>query len=249
MMMHTCCDWSVPEALASVVRPGGSLLIRAGGGERVLDALLLDPARVTVSAETLQERAVLELRVRALELLPPEALWDALGRGRCPPGIVSVLLSAMDRDCAGFWRRRRGAMFDLHRQGRAGWLQWALDLVLSAMGARLVDDWARIRWSASAILYAAFAMSPLSLAMGVRRTRLLGDGAAWHPYCVHAAEVAHASGFAAPQWDLISSGSYARARPPPYLRDPDLARSRLDRIHRVDAGFRRVMEILCTRYG
>ena len=152
-------DWAVPEALTAVVGRGHRVLMRAGGCERVLDALLLDPARVTVAAETEAERAMLDLKSRAVEVLPPDVLWQALGSGRCPPAVAAVLVASIsgNEDSARFWKRRRYMLLDLYRHGRAGWLMWAFDTALMGEG---VDNWERMRWRINAVLYAAFAISP-----------------------------------------------------------------------------------------
>jgi len=214
-------DWGCPDALAAALaaRPGARVLLPAGAGERALDALALGAGEVVACAGHVAERAMLDLRARALECLPRAQAWAMLGAGRAPgPAETVALLSLrMAPASARFWRRNAYVLTHLFRHGRAGWLMWALDAALRAAGAGPAVDWARARWRVHALLYFAFTACPVSPALALGSGR--GPGS-WYEYAVARAEAAYSRPAAerAPQMAVVRAGAYDADNPPPHLR-------------------------------
>lgn len=230
-------DWACPHAFRAAIQAaqaqaqngkpkGVRLIMAAGAGERVLDALsapesLSAPDEVVACAATVEERSLLELRVAALEGLPPDQAWALLGLGRHP--IAAVLAARMSEEAAAFWRRRTYVLGDLYRHGRSGWLMWLADLAARLAGVDW-SDWPSSRWRANAALWAAFNASPISPALWLRAPADDPDWD-WHRYAMARLE---AAGFGterrrACQWEVVLRGRYDPDNAPPHLAPENLA--------------------------
>lgn len=219
-------DWSCPHALLAAIHarrePRMRVIMAAGAGERVMDALAAETAQthitVVACAETVAARALLELRVAALRTLDREQAWALLGEGRVSGEIAAVLVAGMSDEAAGFWRRRAYALGNLYRHGRSGWLLWLADLAARACGVDW-DRWHTARWRVNAALWAAFNASPVSPALFLRTPD--AEPWSWHAYAMARLEAAFGSGSGsrrACQWDVVRYGAYRENDAPPYLQ-------------------------------
>ena len=243
-------DWGSPDALAAALaaRPGGRVCLAAGAGERAMDALALGAGRVTACVASPAERAMLDLRARALECLPPDQVWALLGAGRHPgPAAVVELLSLrMSPESGRFWRRNAYVLTNLFRHGRAGWLMWLFDAALGACGVPAVAPWPDVRWRVNALLYFAFMACPVSPALGLgagHGRALARADSGWYEYAMARAEAALGAPGHAPQVDVLRCGAYDVANAPPHLRPGAAADvvARLPRLGALDAPLERAL--------